>query len=503
MKSDTLQDSGADLVLFARRHPWLTTIVAVILGGVIVFFWSEWRAEQRWQRYASEARARGVKLILADFAQPEIPDDQNFAALPMMRAAFANSPINRPFEMPSIGGRQRGQFPRGTSAPSLGNAMRGERIDWMNWQQFFQSVGFLTEVSDNPSHDVLRALDRHYATAFREWSEWRTRPRCRFPLNLSGGENISPSHLGLFQMAARIFSLHLRAHLAAGDSAAAYADFQDGFQTYRALRDEPTFISGVSRIICLRMLLNAVGDGLQDRAWSDADLTRIEADLSTIRVWDDWQLALASARGGQNTIMESWLRGPMWKRGKMAARSVSFLRGPNRNLEIAYQFCPRMVFRDNQLRKNRYLDELLARIDTAHQTLDPDGRTPSAPSLITGGHSMLYYTLFIQSSGYYVAVEESYIELQLAMDETRLAGALERFRAKYGAYPTGLAELTPEFLSALPIDLYARAPYRYQRVGQTSFRLYSVGRNRRDDGGTSVPSVAERNQLDAVWPSAP
>ena len=49
MKSETLKDSGADLALVVRRHPWLTAIAAIIAVGVIVFFCFEWRAEQRWQ----------------------------------------------------------------------------------------------------------------------------------------------------------------------------------------------------------------------------------------------------------------------------------------------------------------------------------------------------------------------------------------------------------------------------------------------------------------------
>ena len=85
MRPDILQDSGADLALFLRRHPWLTSIVTVVTLCVIVFFCLEWRAEQRWQRYAAEARSRGVKLLLTDFARPEIPDEQNFAAVHFLR----------------------------------------------------------------------------------------------------------------------------------------------------------------------------------------------------------------------------------------------------------------------------------------------------------------------------------------------------------------------------------------------------------------------------------
>jgi len=47
------------------------------------------------------------------------------------------------------------------------------------------------------------------------------------------------------------------------------------------------------------------------------------------------------------------------------------------------------------------------------------------------------------------------------------------------------------------------APYRYQRVGEASFRLYSVGENREDDGGKVDPHQQASKQLDIIWLYAP
>jgi len=77
------------------------------------------------------------------------------------------------------------------------------------------------------------------------------------------------------------------------------------------------------------------------------------------------------------------------------------------------------------------------------------------------------------------------------------------FRAKHQSYPEKLDELAPEFIPALPTDIYSRAPFQYQRVGKSTYRLYSVGRNRTDEGGAVSPNQSEWNQLDAVWPYAP
>jgi hypothetical protein len=60
--------------------------------------------------------------------------------------------------------------------------------------------------------------------------------------------------------------------------------------------------------------------------------------------------------------------------------------------------------------------------------------------------------------------------------------ALELWRRRHGAWPASLDELVPAYLPALPADRVDGQPLRYVvRDGQPV--LYSIGRNRRDDGG--------------------
>jgi hypothetical protein len=193
-----------------RRHPWLTAAVVLFVLSVVVFFGLEWRSEQRWHRYEMDARARGVKLLLTDFARPEIPDAQNFAALPMMRKAFAGGDDSAPFPWPKKPGNLR---PGGNvyssswgGPPPFGDPLKGKKIDWVEWQKYFQAAGFITETTDNPVRDVLQALD-HYAPQFQEWSEWRTHPQCRFPLDLTKGADLPLPHLAAFQNATKVFAL--------------------------------------------------------------------------------------------------------------------------------------------------------------------------------------------------------------------------------------------------------------------------------------------------------
>jgi hypothetical protein len=63
-----------------------------------------------------------------------------------------------------------------------------------------------------------------------------------------------------------------------------------------------------------------------------------------------------------------------------------------------------------------------------------------------------------------------------------VAVAIERFRIKTGRTPGALAELTPAYLDAIPLDPFGTQPLRYLANG-AGYSVYSVGMNGKDDGG--------------------
>jgi hypothetical protein len=94
------------------------------------------------------------------------------------------------------------------------------------------------------------------------------------------------------------------------------------------------------------------------------------------------------------------------------------------------------------------------------------------------------------------------------------AFALERYRAKHGAYPSTLAALAPDFLKTVLVDFMDGQPLRYRLRNDGRFLLYSVGLDCVDDGGEialegwpspamAVARVADFNVVptgDIVWP---
>ena len=61
--------------------------------------------------------------------------------------------------------------------------------------------------------------------------------------------------------------------------------------------------------------------------------------------------------------------------------------------------------------------------------------------------------------------------------------ALQEFQTEHGELPERLEQLVPEYLPAVPQDPFAGKPLTYHLDSPDSYRLYSIGRDRVDDGG--------------------
>lgn len=85
--------------------------------------------------------------------------------------------------------------------------------------------------------------------------------------------------------------------------------------------------------------------------------------------------------------------------------------------------------------------------------------------------------------------------VRVALLQTAIA--LHRYQLQAGRYPESLDALVPEFLDALPIDLFSDEPLIYRREGD-GFVLYSVGPNFIDDGGVTAEKAIFDNPHDIV-----
>src|SRR3954454_21147402 len=74
-----------------RMMRWSGIVAATLFVLWAVFCVGErWRWKRAWDSYRSAAIARGVKLEVDSTPPPAIPDEENFAAIPMIRAIYSD-----------------------------------------------------------------------------------------------------------------------------------------------------------------------------------------------------------------------------------------------------------------------------------------------------------------------------------------------------------------------------------------------------------------------------
>src|SRR5262245_56187238 len=104
----------------------------------------------------------------------------------------------------------------------------------------------------------------------------------------------------------------------------------------------------------------------------------------------------------------------------------------------------------------------------------------------------------------YRRVQET-VERSLGRRDGLLVGiAVEVFRPEHGRYPDDLSALVPELLPEVPADRITGKPVRFRIVNSRPL-VYSVGADRKDDGGRRAKNsqgadwYLAGSQIAAVW----
>ena len=86
------------------------------------------------------------------------------------------------------------------------------------------------------------------------------------------------------------------------------------------------------------------------------------------------------------------------------------------------------------------------------------------------------------------ATKEAKSSAQIYLVQTALA--IEQFRSANGKVPNTLSDLVPQFLSAIPKDLFDGQSLRYHRL-EKGYVVYSIGSDGEDNGGRERPADAK------------
>jgi hypothetical protein len=94
-----------------------------------------------------------------------------------------------------------------------------------------------------------------------------------------------------------------------------------------------------------------------------------------------------------------------------------------------------------------------------------------------------------------IRLSEAQAQHEAIIDLIQIGILVEQYKAREGYYPDTLGDIASSLGGSVPVDPFSGKGYRYRPLGST-FLLYSIGRNRLDDGGTHYRHYMKG---DIVW----
>ena len=530
MNDSKTQVAGGHFPTFRRLFGWLFTwrmirgclfLLACLVTLLALYYAEEnWRGRRAWNKYRQELEARGEQLDYSAFAPKPVPDEENFAATPLVRSWFLKeNPGSANFDKDSYGQSSSKVFD-----PQNKDWARRQFIDLVAWKEAFDAIRsgntnrhqiFATtnkldfETRANAAPAVLEGL-KSSETSLAELRAASRRPYSRYPViyDLDNPWGIRIPHLEGIKGIVQRLRLRACAELAVDRNEDALEDVKLMLYMADSLKEEPILISYLVRLACMQIAIQPVREGLTAHRWSDAQLQELQTRFQQFNFLQDLKRPLSGERSA------GILTADLLYRQKYRLSELFDLAAPGPSgggfVNLVGRVVPRGWYYQEQISFCRlYENQLQGTFDTAQKRVFPAQIQTRAHELareIAGGRlgKTLKAVVHHQLLAAMLLPALSKLPLKAAMaqtttDQAALACALERFRLANGQFPEKLDALAPRFFPQLPNDIITGEPTKYRRAEDGQFALYSVGWNEKDDGGRPGDKWFDEKQGDWVW----
>jgi hypothetical protein len=462
------------------------------LAGLIVLFYAEEdvRGRLAWGHFKAQWEAKGEKFDLAAFIPPPVPDDRNFAMMPVVSTTYGQILDRNGHQLSpqdtDVVDRLRMPLDTGDGSPTngIGNWQKAISSNLEPWQRYYRKLSLSTNLfpvapqPGTPAADVLLALSKYDSTI--EELRWAAAlPASRFPLNYDSEEPfaILLPHLAPHKDCVVVLRLRALAELEAGQAEPALADVSLALRVAEKIRSEPFLISHLVCIAVLAITEQALWEGLAKHRWTDAQLSELDHQLATPDFVADYQRAMRAENAWQAASMDFLRHHPNQWRDLFEA-------GPPNLPDLTGRLIPSGWFYQNELRSSKFILEQFLPIGDVRQQMISPTLVKQADEALRTMRVTPYSSLCRMFLPGLVNSPRKFAWAQAAVNLARTACALERHRLAHGKYPETLDALAPQFIAKVPPDPIGGQPLHYRLTDDGHFILYSVGLNEKDDGGT-------------------
>lgn len=454
----------------SRRGKWLIAVfvsLLVLLVGLPLFVGATLHilgrmATTRWEAKLAEWRAQGEPITFEEIEARRVvvPDELNGALIIEELSDLLGGPVD-------------GVHPE----ESIVQYRVPAHVLVFNDRPVFDAVGGTPRYAIDASREFIE----EHMDILEALGELETRPTGRFALDTENTLEIPlVMHSAPVRTASRLLRLDAVVKLADGDLPGASADVLRMFNLAGTLRDEPAVISRLVSIAVQAMATQTVEDILTAGELDSGELTRL-ADVI------DWHLnnmgnrpAFRGERASLVGLIEDFANGDLDLNTLTASQGTA-------NAGQAGRLLPRAFVRANQVYLAESLNNLVRLADNPSELMDEAARQEAEVPKLGWRHSLAKMLMPPLANTTVLMAQ-----IRAEMATVRAAIAVEQHRLAHGVFPGSLAELVPTYLAAVPTDPFTGKPLLF-RAMDSAFVVYSVGRDRADDGG-SVERVEDEKR---------
>lgn len=467
---------------------WKGLRAVLILFAALFTIWGlfcaleNYRGQRAWTQTQAELTAKGEKLTVKELLSP-VPENENLANIPLFKPLLdwtTESP-RRPRDSNAFARVTRIALPAGVSS-SWG---KGEKLDLEKWAEEFrgQTNYPLTTNLNNKAEEILYALD-NYKTELDQIVAAAKLPHARFQIRYEDGADALLPHLSSMISLSKMLVLRANARLKVNKSEPALEDVLAALRLGDAASSDPLIIGVLVHISIDSITVHPIWEGIQDHRWTGDQLRKIQ---DAYRANDYHRICRDSFRMERammvNHTMEGFVRNPA-NISKLGSGENNPMAGGG--FDRLFSLTPRGWIRQNQATINRLYQRMLDEVPEDFRELHRMDMETFAKTIEEELHSgfVPYVALARMLFPAISRVYSKTLRAHAVAAVVQAGCALERHRLLHGRYPETLAALDRTTYTAPLLDPYTGTELKYIVRPDATRAIYSVGPNRKDDGGT-------------------
>jgi hypothetical protein len=255
-----------------------------------------------------------------------------------------------------------------------------------------------------------------------------------------------------------------------------------------------TLVDSMIHVAVAGLYADAVACGLESRSWREPELVALQQQLAEINLLPEVANSFRAERAGVCQMLNVLTPDEIMRGITGSYRQVS---------DLGWWLMPGGWIYQNKAVVTTLEGRMLESFDLASNTVSPFKAAASSASI---NHEFEHTTPWnfiaaicvpnFSKAALTMARNQSWV------DQAQIVCALERCRLANGKYPATLNALAPQFIGKIPHDVIGGKALNYARLDDENFRLYSIGWNEADDGGSTAltgDGKEDRERGDWVW----